>query len=414
MSPLLVAALSLLAAEVEPPASDMHSSSEDPARLAFLFITPSGELEVVRSAEVVSFVDRTVADRTDLELDRLDASLVRECRGRVSCFVRAARPDYQRRVYFLPSGGIMPFSEHRAYVRDRGLSVARFLLLASGVGTSDGDSLAFTLLDLDRALAFVHEREQLSRRDEAELLQTSTVGGPLRVDLDDVNQLSAALDRLERDVLEPALSDAGHWDPFGTLIIAANAPGAGVYVGDRLLATTGLEPTQLTRIPPGRQRVRLVHPDYIAQEREIDVPRGGQAQLRLDLEPRPSEVARALHAGTFWGGLGLVAAGAALTVAGAVDAANAPTVVCTGCSPTFRRLSTGPLEDPTRAPSSSGPLIIPLGYSLALTGATWAGGAWLTDRDRAPWLPLLLGVLAGGAAYGLSEAAVLSDPDQGL
>jgi hypothetical protein len=396
-----LACIAALGAEAERRESSGPGATD---RLAFLFITPSGELGVVRSAEVVSFVDRTIETRTDLELDRLDPASIRDCRGRVSCFVQTARPDYDRRVYFLPSGGIAPFSEHTAYVEHRGLSVARYLLVASGVGTASGDILSFTLIDLDVGLAFRHPRERLDRADERALLESATIGGPLRVDVTRPEQLAGVLERLQAEVLKPALSP-DHWDPFGSIIVQANVAGAGIYVGDRLAATTRLEPTLVERVAPGRRRIRVEHPEFVPVERHVDVARGGRATVEVALAPRPSDAGRVVRAGALWGGVGLVAAGVALTVAGAVDAANAPTVACVDCAGGFRRISTPDVDDPTRPPEGSGPLTVPLGYSLALTGATWTTGALLTEPDRAPWLAIVLGLVAGGAAYGISEAA---------
>jgi hypothetical protein len=49
-------------------------------------------------------------------------------------------------------------------------------------------------------------------------------------------------------------------------------------------------------------------------------------------------------------------------------------------------------------------MIAPLGYSLAGTGAAWSAGALFTEAGELPWIPWVVGLAAGAAAYGISAA----------
>jgi hypothetical protein len=99
-------------------------------------------------------------------------------------------------------------------------------------------------------------------------------------------------------------------------------------------------------------------------------------------------------------GLALVAAGAGLVVYSFLAPANRVIGACPGgCPGGFVSFGEG---DGT----SSGVLIAPLGYSIALSGGFWALSSYFVPHTRAtPWLELGLGLLLGAGAYALSAAA---------
>ncbi len=376
-------------------------------RIAVSFFTPSGELNYVRSSEVLSFIDRTVDDHTDLSVSRLDPAAANDCRGRLSCLIQRARPDYDRSVYFLPDGGVAPFAEHEEYLTRRNLSVARYILLISGVGSPEGDNLTFTLVDADAALKWRHPRDTVNLAAETELREAAVLGRPFRAEVRGGPELQRILERFVSELLRPELETRGRWNPFGTITVSANVEGAAVYVDDTLRVTTSSEPVVVDRLRPGPVELRLEHPGFMPLTATVDVRRNRDTAFDAVLLPLPSETGRRVRTGTIWSGAILMASGAAFIIAGAVDAANDDTrIACEGCSGArFKRLSTTyDPDDPTAPPAESGPLTIPLGYSLAITGASWTFGSLLTKEDKVPWIPLAVGLAAGALSYGLSEA----------
>jgi hypothetical protein len=377
----------------------------EPEPIAFLFLTPSGELTHVRSSEVLSFLDQRFDRDTDLELEPMDAGRAGECRGRMSCLVELARPDYQRRDYLLANDTLAPFEEHLAYLEQRQIRPPRLLIILSGVGTAQVDALTGSIIDTDRALAYRHPRDTLSRRDQRTLEREATIGTPFRAEVSSPQEVRPTLQRFFEQALRPELERRGHWRPFGSVVLQTPVEGAAVIVDGELKATTRGPETTVSRLRPGVSTLRLEHPDYRPFETTVTVVRQQSIAVDADLRPTASnpDLARQL---SLWSGVAVAAAGAGFIVAGAVDASqNELTVACEGCGGfRFRSFSTRADEDPLAPLDESGPLIVPLGYSLMLTGTTWAVGSALTERERIPWWPLVLGLAGGGLAYGLSAA----------
>jgi hypothetical protein len=385
--------LSLWAADVEP----------EP--VAFVFLTPSGRLTHLRSSDAIAYLDERFDEQTDLDLDPLSRAAVEPCGGRLSCLTEAARPDYQRRVYLLGNGGIAPFREHLDYVERKGLRVPKLMLVISGVGAAGVDILTGTLVDTDAALAFRHRQDEMDRRAERALQREATLGPGFRAELNDPSGATALLDRFFAEHVQPVLEARGHWRPFGSIVVRTPVEGAGVAVDGRLLDTTRGSETRLDRIVPGQRSLRIEHPDFFPFERQIEVQRRQTTTVEAKLQ-RQGGFAATSRTALFWSGLVLAAAGTGLAVGGAIDGAKDPiTLRCPECSGgRFRAFSTTVSESALDPLDESGPLIVPFGYSLALTGATWSIGTASSDARRVPWLPFVLGLAGGGFAYGLSAA----------
>jgi hypothetical protein len=384
------------------------ASAEAP--LAFLWLTPTGRTAHVRSSALLAELDERLERDTDLDLEPIDAARVTECRGRLSCIVQAARPEYDRSVYALPNGTLAPYSEHQQFVRDRGLRVPTLLLILTGIESDGTDSLTGILVDTERALQFRHARDAMDREAERQLRETAVVGGGFRASVGGPDELQPVLDRLVERHLRPVLEATGHWRPYGMLRVESPVVGAGIEVDGRLVGTTEPGATRLERVRPGRRRVRVEHPEFRPFDTVVEVARQQTTTVQVELQPLPSGASRGIRNGLMWSGVLMAAAGTGITIAGIVDASDAPTVACPDCSGfRFRTFGATPPEDPVMAAEESGPLAVPLGYSLMLTGASWSIGSLLTPKEQVPWIPLVAGLAGGAAAYAIS-AAVNPDP----
>lgn len=395
MLPLMIGALLLM----------LWAADAPPEPVAFVLLTPTGGLTHLRSSDAIAYLDERFDEETDLELTPLPPDAVEPCRGRLSCLTEAARSDYKRRVYLLGNGQVAPFQEHLDFLERRGERVARLMLVLSGVGASGVDIVTGTLIDTDAALAFRHVRDRMDRTAERGLQRAARLGASFRAELNSPEQVRSLLDRFFSEHVQPVLEDRGHWQPFGRIEISAPVEGAGISVDGQLVDTTRGQRTLLERIPPGARRLQIDHPDYFPFETEVSVHRQETTRVEAALQRR-GDLASSSRAVVFWSGLVMAAAGTGIAIGGVIEGSGDPLELrCPDCSGArFRAFTTRVPESAVDPIMESGPLIIPLGYSLALTGATWSVGAALTDERKAPWLPLILGLAGGGLAYGISAA----------
>jgi hypothetical protein len=210
------------------------------------------------------------------------------------------------------------------------------------------------------------------------------------------------------------LESAGDYEPYGELLLEAAPPGLEIEVDGNLIGRTGDRSTLILEVWPRTLRIELSDPQqrFLSFTREVEVVRGERARVVVELvraaDPGAAPVAR--KAG-FWGGIAMAAIGGAFTSYAIIASPSSERVSpCSGenCASNGGRFATFcelASERPS-ACSGSGALTAPLGYSMMLTGGVWtAGSLWWGDETEVPWLPLLVGVVAGAAAYGVSAAA---------
>ena len=209
-------------------------------------------------------------------------------------------------------------------------------------------------------------------------------------------------DRAER------LRGAGLWWPNGSIRVQTDwVPPYQVSIDGGAVRTATASTVIVRPVAAGTHRV-IVGAGRGSVARTVNVTMGRTTDLRIDAR------AAALRFGDdrpalLWSGIGVAAAGVAITVAGlTLDVKSELVQVCAASStcddaPRFARSSDyfTARETPN---GGSGPLVVPLGYSLAITGGAWALTAALWDEPQVPWWIVVLGGVAGGAAYGLSEA----------
>lgn len=392
--------------------------------LAALLVNPSGATGRARSSALIDIVDRLVTRHTDFFVRWIDDSQVVHCEGRLACITQAARPDYDRLDYELGNGTMAPFEEHLDHLRRKGLAYAPHLLVLSHVTGEDSDRLSVTLVDTDRALARVHTTDPSTpgafQALEVSIRAEAVLAEPEWGEIDGEPAAAAFLERLFTEALRPHLEAAGHWAPHGRVELEGVRAGLGVALDGDTIGTTGAGRTTVRGVPAGRHTLRLFGPDITPYEAEVDVERRGVVVLRPQLEGLASPGSQAFRQSLLWGGAGLVVAGAVIAGVALGRADGDVTTFCptigegAGCAGS-RFITSG--YDPGASPTfddevnPSGVLLAPLGYSLALTGATWSLGTLLFGEDGdLPWWQLAAGLVVGGVAYGVSAAAQPSSP----
>jgi len=183
--------------------------------------------------------------------------------------------------------------------------------------------------------------------------------------------------------------------PPGSVSIVASRPGLEVVLDNVDQGTLGADgKVELRFVPIGRHSLALIDPRdrFVHDPVIVDVETATVTVVDAILRERSSTVST-------WGGLGLAAAGAALVVYGLAAPRNTDICLAACGRPRFVTFGEG-------GGQRSSVMIVPLGYSLALAGATWAASPDLFDDwSTYPWLQLGLGLAVGAASYAISAAA---------
>src|SRR5262245_3018210 len=173
----------IAAADVDPGSGPIVLQERYP--LAFLLSTPTGEVANISSSDTIRMVSEIIDEHTNFFLQIAEAQVVTDCRGRLACLVRHARPDYNREGLLLESGTVAPFSEHIRDLRQRKAVYPRFMLILSNVTLpGQADRLSAVLLDTDIALEYFHSASrddpEWERDTDARINENAVIFGPQR------------------------------------------------------------------------------------------------------------------------------------------------------------------------------------------------------------------------------------------
>lgn len=386
--------------------------------LAFLFSAPTGEAANISSSETIRMVSKLVEQHTDFFLQIAETQIVTDCAGRLACLVRQMRPDYNREAMQMASGTVIPFSEHIRDLRQRKTVYPRFMLVLSNI-TLEGqaDRVSAILIDTDIALEYFHSASRSDpgweRDTDARINEYAVIFGPQRAQINNAVEAERYVQDLFFKGLRATFEQTNHWEPYGSIELTANKAGVGIMLDGAAIGTTRRGLTRIERVTSGLRRLSFEDPSSEAKFIDVDVQRGQQASAEVDLSGGSSDTASAIRAGVFWTGVGLVAGGATLS---AIAVARSSGEVSTYCFDTpgvdcrassqFQTIGYSRAEAERGGdPNPSGVLLAPLGYSIAITGVSFALGTYLFgDSDEIPWIQLIAGVALGAASYGVSAA----------
>ncbi len=380
---------------------------------AFLLNTPTGGVAKTSSSELIRFVTDTLRRDTSFAVQLLDGEVVKTCQGQLTCLVLAARRDYERDALLRPDGTPLPYREHVRRMSEGGPHYARYLLVLSNVSVPDRpDRMTASLVDTDLALAIFHEADR-SRAEWEEWVETriSTAAmpkGTLREDVGSDSEAAQFIERVVRREYQPLFAASGHWQPYGDVDLATRVDGLEVLLDGQSVGSTQGGLTRLTKLLPGTRAISLRHPEFATLDTTVTVRRGETTTVPLEpirLEGTGSE---GLRSAVFYTGLVSAVVGVGALVFAAVRQDGDVRTVCfDGPCPSGRFQTLG--YDPGVAFSAaedvnpSGLLVAPLGAALLSTGAAFSLGTLLFE-DASPWRSVLVGVVAGGAVYGLGAA----------
>ena len=382
--------------------------------MAFVLSNPTGDLARTSRSEIIRIVSALLRKNTDLDADVVDPSLLKECKGRLTCLALKVRRDYQRSALALGSNRYLPFREHVRRLRKAGVDYARFLLVVSNItAPGQADRISAVMVDTDIALQLYHDasrtRPDWASEVEVRINNGAVVAEPVRRQVQTTAETEAYLTDLFEKHFRRALEETRHWQPYGDLVLECPSPGLAVEVDGTPLGTTQAGTTHVVGLRPGAHTIALNHPDYAPAKAVVTVQRQQTARISLDPE-RTAGSKDGLRLALIWTGAAVAAAGAGVLTYGVTTQDADLTVTCIeNTCPSSNRFITFDY-DPAQADemplgiNPSGIMIAPLGYSLIGTGAAWSLGALLTGEDDIPWIALVAGAVVGGLSYGLSAA----------
>lgn len=397
---------------LDPPQRELIDVGER-TPLAFVLTTPTGAPARTRSSDLIRLIDIGARTHTSLALRSADDALAQGCRGRLLCLVLRLRPDYERDT--LREGSrVRPYADHLQDLAARGVAYPRHLLLVTNV-TREGqpDRLSAQLIDTDRALRAYHEASRDDEYWEADVEAAINEDAPSSPSTE-VSDLRAAEDfvtALFERHLRPSLETGGVWSPFGAIDLDVGIAGISILLDGQTVGVTAAGGTRLVGVLPGSRSLQLEGLEVGSAPERVEVVRGAVVQVTPDLEARATGSYATTH-------LVLEIAGAAAVVAGGVALAvaagtpdNQLRTYCVegllpGCSSSTSFATSG--YDPTLGaqPNGAGVQLAPLGVGLLVGGLAWGAGTLLfVDEGDLPWIPLLVGAVAGGATFAVMSAA---------
>jgi hypothetical protein len=358
--------------------------------IALLVSTPTGENARVRSSEVIRVVSDVLRAHTDFSVQLVEPNVLVECKGRLLCLVEKV------------GGGRHPRPDAPDYL----------LVFSSVTRAGEPDRLSAQLVDVDRssdlAARAVGPEDEWAAELEITLNESALVTE--RTAVSGVEDAERVIDGWIRERFATSFEGTGHWEPYGEVVIEASTGGLELAIDGQPVGATVAGTTRVREVRAGIRQVTLSAPRLEPYRGQIEVVQGRATTHQPDLVwVGPGRVFRTA---TIISGAVLATAGIVATVAALASHDGDVSTYCftgsPGCSSgsSFESSGFSPSDaDSLRSANTSGPLLLPLGYSLIGAGATWTIGALYSAEEDVPWLPLAIGAGVGVLAYSLSAAS---------
>jgi hypothetical protein len=371
-----------VAAAAPPPEPVTVLRLRERAPLALVLNTPSGEKGRLGVSEILAALGAPLDAHTDLELTAVDSGIQAECEGSLACLARRVPPGAK----------LLLVVSYFAAPQDRPDRLTALL-----VDVATADACASDPFGADDVDACVSERAVKVRPAPRLVTQAA--------------EARAAFAELVQADLRPVLEGSGHWAPTGALEVAGAPTGATLMLDERAVGVAPGGVVRLEGVAPGPHQVAVHQGGAPLGGEAVVIARAETVRYTVKVGAAPSP----LKTPMFWGGVGVAALGAGLTLwSAAYSVGNEldrgcfePNLPCERQFVTVEQLLRGRSEVFSAGPNEGKVLALPLGYSLMLAGGTWALGSALTSEEDEVlhWILLGAGVVAGAAAYGISAAA---------
>ncbi|MCB9655591.1 MAG: hypothetical protein H6729_15825 [Deltaproteobacteria bacterium] len=417
------------------PAGEIHATPSTGAVVEFaglrrvpiplVFYAPTKRLAVsINRNRVAGFIDDLLLEHTDLRVVLVDEQTVDDCvdnpspptKGRMTCLVEAARPDY------VPHDRAGRLKDADAMGRED--AERRLMIVVAMARLSEHeDRLVTFLVDTDNALEHgIHAARLRGEYGGAHMEELESYIVEHAV----MAQSEPALVTSEADVqaafhdffqkdrrLVEVLRRARHWWSFAQAEFSTDVEGVNILLDYRPVGLTLRGLNRLTRLVPGPHRLEFEHPDFLPLTMVIEAESDRTTAVDVALVRRPNVGAEMGRQVTLWGGVALAVGGTAFALA-QLAARPSTRVVClhsaqgdSSCGGSAEFLRAGQPSDPgpIDSPNGSGIMLAPLGLGVASGGLAMASSTLLLGDDTEfPWVQMTAGVVVGVATYLLSAA----------
>ncbi len=312
---------------------------------------------------------------TDFRSALIDDAVIKECETRLPCVLSRIQSERAQTAYVA--------------------------LLSNVSQPNRGDLLTMWLIDVERAHAL---RSTDEARWEERIFSEAIVVQSVRAEVSGEAEAERVLHQLFFGPVRKALEPKDHWLPFGSLLLQLPNTNFEIRIDDHPIHLNTRTTWRIGAIRPGTRRVTLTHPDFLPWQGELRIQKQVESTLQPELIPRADP--RLARQVVGWGGAAMALSG--VVVSAIALSRNDSRVLYCGASdpaacPQSQRWA-GSSYDPANPAANAGVALLPIGLGLALAGSVMAGGVWLTDEQQSPWWPLVIGLGAGGAGFGLSLA----------
>lgn len=349
--------------------------------LPIVIYAPSPDPGPVTSQQAISAIQALLSAEAFVQPVELDDGVVEECRGSISCVLRS--PAFQV-----------------ACRGDQDMREPGLVLWIEKLSTNSVSRFGLALVDLKAS------REILATGPgdrDSDILSHALRARVQRTEVRDSGGLTALIGGFVEEHLRPNLESAGAWGLRGTLVVGELPVPARILIDGSDFGLIPPEGAALVGAPSGPREIRLVAADFVPTTTTVQIPVGGEVELRPEFVHVPTSGATVRKVVRL-GALVAVGLGAASTLYGGIAAGEAGTnKLCLstefdGCRRWVR--IGGDLGGHGGLPA------VPVGAAVLATGVTWLVGSLLEgDEWDAPWWSVAVGTALGAITMTAMLAA---------
>lgn len=323
----------------------------EPTEVAALVLAPAGAARVASTSTLLRHVADELETNTDL-VPREVTEDVRRCRGQLACLVRLGAP-------------------------------APYVLVLTVLPGAEADRISAVLIDVVAAKPM--------GTDDVAIEEQAALGPTLERDVATPEDITDFFARFFRSHVRAGLERAGHWRPFGEIVVAGVRPEDSVSIDGRPLGPVRSATIAIVA-PIGRRRVVVDRAGESVLDADVSLAATG---TRLDVAPPPPD--RTLRLATRIGASVAVGVGLLLLVL-----PSEPATRCFGarCDELGGFVRAGGPDEPLGS-DDYGPTLVPIGGGLIGAGAISGLSTFFLDNEL--WA-IAVGLVAGGVTTGLLYA----------
>ncbi len=329
-----------------------------------------------------------------------------EChqKGSLFCWASAVRKDYQQ-------AQAQPFDTVWTSKKKLGPQDGPDYLLLINVLAAPGDNqgrISAVWLDTHQALALapqiVAAKSPPNPELESQIFAKAVLHHSQACKIIGLAQIDSFTNSILKKTI-PSLRLKEHYQPQALAHISLPEENLSLHIDGEKVQSSTTSKVFTAYLGLGSHQVQVLKEDKLLYQESLRISSTQERSFDLLFDfPEQELTSRSpLQTINLYTGVGLLLGGSLLALSPAI--LPPPTTQATICDSCTVKSEDGFVRFGDYADGSrTGPMVTPLGYSLAATGGTMALHAWLDPQNESPWLAWALGLALGAASYGISEA----------